>query len=196
VLATAGSPTKLMLLPIGVGEPRLVLNTDMGVYEPNWLPDGKAIVYTGIESGGRSRTYFLDLRGGTPRALAPPGFYGSNISPDGKVVLLRDENRQCWLYPISGGEPQKLNLVLNPNEFVLGFVDQGRSLLVRTANVPAQVFRVNVATGHRELWKEIAPADPAGVQTIAAMAFSADGKSYAYSVSRELSDLYVVSGLH
>lgn len=196
VLATAGSPTKLMLLPIGVGEPRLLLNTEMGVYEMNWLPDGKAIVYTGIESGGRSRTYFLDLQAGTPRALAPPGFYGSNISPDGKLVLLRDENRQCWLYPISGGEPQKLNFVLNPNEFVLSFIDQGRSLLVRTANVPAQVFRVSVATGHRELWKEIAPADPAGVQTIAAMAFSADAKSYAYSVSRTLSDLYVVSGLH
>ena len=54
---------------------------------------------------------------------------------------------------------------------------------------------MDLATGHRDLWKEISPADPAGVQSIANIKFSKDGKSYAYSTLRLLSDLYVVDGL-
>jgi hypothetical protein len=54
---------------------------------------------------------------------------------------------------------------------------------------------VELATGRREPWKEIAPADLAGVQGIPTVRFSADGKSYAYSTLRVLSDLYVVDGL-
>jgi hypothetical protein len=100
------------------------------------------------------------------------------------------------MYPISGGEPKKLNFILNPNEVCLRVFDQGRSVLVRNANVPAQVVRVDIATGHRDLWKEIAPADLSGVQSILAITFSQDGKTYAYSVSRFISDLYVVGGLH
>ena len=47
----------------------------------------------------------------------------------------------------------------------------------------------------RQPFKEIAPADPAGVQSIANIRFSADGKAYAYSTLRVLSDLYVVEGM-
>jgi len=66
---------------------------------------------------------------------------------------------------------------------------------VRTASVPVKVTRVDIATGRREPFKEIMPADPAGVQSIPTLRFSADGKSYAYSIGRILSDLFVVDGL-
>jgi hypothetical protein len=68
-------------------------------------------------------------------------------------------------------------------------------LLVRTPNIPVKITRVDIATGRREPFKEITPADPAGVQSIPTMRFSADGKSYAYSIGRILSDLFVVDGL-
>jgi hypothetical protein len=54
---------------------------------------------------------------------------------------------------------------------------------------------MDLTTGHREPWKEISPADPAGVQSIANIKLSQDGKAYAYSTLRLLSDLYVVDGL-
>jgi hypothetical protein len=56
-------------------------------------------------------------------------------------------------------------------------------------------MRVDLATGRRDPWMDIVPADPAGAQSIPDVKFSADGKSYAYSVVRLLSDLYVVEGL-
>ncbi len=106
-----------------------------------------------------------------------------------------DGNRQRWLYPIAGGDPQKLGVVFNPNERTMGFSADGKSLLLRTTTIPVQISRVDLTTGKREPWKEIVPADPAGVQSIPIIRFSADGKSYAYSVGRILSDLYVVDGL-
>jgi hypothetical protein len=77
----------------------------------------------------------------------------------------------------------------------VGFLNDGKSVLMRTRSVPVHVTRVDLATGHSEPWKDIVPADPAGAQSIPSLRFSADGKSYAYSVGRILSDLYVVDGL-
>jgi len=86
-------------------------------------------------------------------------------------------------------------LAIQPGEFVIGFSADGKSLQVRARTIPVEIFNVDMASGHREPWKEIAPADPAGAQMVFKIAFSADRKSYAYSVSRVLSDLYVVDGL-
>ena len=61
--------------------------------------------------------------------------------------------------------------------------------------MPLKITRIDLATGKREPFREIAPADPAGVQSIPSVYFSADGKSYAYTLGRQLSDLYVVDGL-
>jgi len=77
----------------------------------------------------------------------------------------------------------------------MSFFDAGKSVLLRTVTIPVQITRVDIASGRRELFKEIAPADPAGVISIPGIRFSKDGKSYAYSVGRVLSDLHVVDGL-
>jgi hypothetical protein len=39
------------------------------------------------------------------------------------------------------------------------------------------------------------PADTAGVSRIATVFLTPDGKSYAYNVRRDLSDLYLIRGL-
>jgi eukaryotic-like serine/threonine-protein kinase len=195
VLASVGSPAKLVLLPTGVGEPKQLTDDKTDHFNFAWLPDSKSIIYSAAESGHPARSYLLDTHGGTPRPVTPEGTIGGLPTPDGKFVLAVDAKRARWLYPITGAEPAKLNFVLNPDERVMGFFDGGKSLLVRTASVPVKVTRVNIATGRREPFKEIMPADPAGVQSIPTLRFSADGKSYAYSIGRILSDLFVVDGL-
>jgi eukaryotic-like serine/threonine-protein kinase len=195
ILAEAGSPRKLMLLPTGVGETRQLTDNKTDHRASAWLPDGKQIIYSMAEPGHGIRTYLLDLQGGNPRPLTPEGTAGYWISPDGKSLLASDLKTEWSLYPIAGGEPQKLSFPFNPNETTLGFSPDGKSLRVRTRTIPVQVFNVDLATGHSTLWKEIAPADPAGAQMIFGLTFSADGNSYAYSMSRTLSDLFVVDGL-
>jgi len=112
-----------------------------------------------------------------------------------KYLLAANGNREYSLYPIAGGEPQKMNFEVAPDEFVMGFFDGGKNVLLRTRTLPAKITRVDLATDRRQPFKEIAPADPAGAQSIPSMRFSADGKSYAYALGRFLSDLYVVDGL-
>ena len=58
-----------------------------------------------------------------------------------------------------------------------------------------QVVRLDVATGRKELWKELVPADSAGVTEVPAVIPTSDGRSYVYSYIRQLSDLYVVKGV-
>jgi Tol biopolymer transport system component len=194
-ISLVGSPAKLVLLPTGVGEPRQLTDDKTDHFNVGWLPDSKSIVFSSAAPGHSARSYLLDIAGGTPRALTPEGITGTNISPDGKSLLAVDGKRQRWLYPVAGGEPQKINAVINPDERIMGFFPDGKSLRLRTATVPSQITRVDLTTGKRDPLQQIAPADPAGVQSLPVIKFSADGKSYAYSIGRLLSDLYVVDGL-
>jgi serine/threonine protein kinase/sugar lactone lactonase YvrE len=195
VLSLVGAPAKIMLLPTGVGEPKSLTDDKVDHFNPIWLPDSKSIVYSAAGSGLPPRVYLLDLQGGAPRPLTPEGNVGLAVTPDGKFLLAADAKRQRSLYPVAGGEPQKLNMVIKDDERIITFFDGGKTLLVRTLSVPTQITRINLATGRREPWKEIVPADPAGVQSLPVIRFSADGKSYAYSIGRMLSDLFVVDGL-
>jgi eukaryotic-like serine/threonine-protein kinase len=195
VIAQDRSPASIVLLPTGVGEPKRLTDNKTDHFSSAWLPDSKSIVFSTAEPGHGPRTYLLDIQGGTPRALTPEGTFGSVVTPDGKFLLAIDLKRQRWLYPIAGGEPQKLNIAPTPDERIMGLSADGKSVLVRTRSVPAKITRIDLVTGKRELWKEIVPADPAGVQSIPSVRLSADGKSYAYSTGRILSDLYVVDGL-
>jgi len=195
VLSSDGSPAKLLLLPTGVGEPRQLTDDKIDHFNPAWCPDGKAIVFSAAEPGHEPRTYLLPLEGGSPRPLTPEGIFGGLITPDGKFLFALDSQRQPWRYPLAGGEPTKLHLTIDPKELTMGFMDDGKTLLVRNRNIPVQLTKVDLATGRRQPWKEISPADPAGALMIVGMRVSADGNSYAYSMGRVLSDLFVVDGL-
>ena len=72
----------------------------------------------------------------------------------------------------------------------------GKSLYVKgPGELPARVFRVNPFSGKRELWKQFAPSDLAGVVVVQGIVMTPDAAAYAYSYVRILSDLYVAEGL-
>jgi hypothetical protein len=71
----------------------------------------------------------------------------------------------------------------------------GRSVYVyHDDKTSAPLYQLELATGTRELITTLAPSDVAGVTTIVNVHMTADGKTYAYSFSRELSDLFLVDG--
>ncbi len=61
--------------------------------------------------------------------------------------------------------------------------------------MPARTFRIELATGRKEPWRDLAPPDRAGVTSIVDPHLAADGIHYAYSYLRNLSDLYLAEGL-
>ncbi len=195
VISSVGAPAKLVLLPTGVGETRELTDSKTDHYGMAWMPDSKSFIFSTEESGHGPRTYLQSIEGGATRPLTPEGTVGSLISPDGKYLGAGDDKHQRWLYPIAGGEPQKVNITVAPEESVMAFANDGKALLVRTRTLPVRISRVDIATGRREPWKTIAPADTAGLKSIPGLRFSTDGKSYAYSTFRILSDLFVVDGM-
>jgi hypothetical protein len=55
----------------------------------------------------------------------------------------------------------------------------------------ATILRVDLATGKSTPWKVLGPADRTGFVSVGNVTISRDGRSYAYSCARMLSDLYV-----
>jgi Tol biopolymer transport system component len=98
------------------------------------------------------------------------------------------------MFPIAGGSPSPIP-GLADGEYPLRFTPDGRTLYVWKRDVPAHVYAIDVASGRRELWKDLMPLDPAGIERISNVVVTPDGKSYAYTYSRQLSDLFVVEGL-
>jgi hypothetical protein len=78
----------------------------------------------------------------------------------------------------------------------VAFRSDGKVLFVyQRSAVPASVYSLDLATGKRQLWKEIAPADRNGVYRIDRVAIANDGQAYAYSYGRRVGRVIVIDGL-
>jgi Tol biopolymer transport system component len=188
-------PSPLVLYPTGVGEMKQLKNDGLNHMSGVFLPDGKRFVFTGTEPGHGARLYLESLDEGEAHAISMEGVASNVLSPDGKFIAARAPDRKTYLFPVEGGEPKPVGGV-QPDEFPTSWSSDGHSLFVITrGQIPAQVFRVDVATGQRTFWRSFEPADSAGIDTIRGVLVSADNKAYVYGYSRTLSDLYLVEGL-
>jgi serine/threonine protein kinase/Tol biopolymer transport system component len=198
IIPAPNSP--FLLLPTGTGEHRQVSPGGIGSEQAAaWLPDSRSIVFAGSEPGHGVRLYVQDIDGGKPRPISPegmtPALPGFVVSSDGKLVAAVGPQRKGALFPVDGGEIRPIPS-LAPGEYPLRFSPDDRSLYVwKRGDVPARVTRIDLETGRREVWKDLLPADPAGVERISNVLVAPDGKSYAYCFARLLSDLFVVEGL-
>ena len=161
-----------------------------------WVPDGKRILLNANEEGRGVRIWIRDFAGGKPRAVTPEGYRAIDrtISPDGRSVVARGPDRRFYVYALGGGEPVAIPGLASEVELPRAWASDGR-LYVSGREIPARVYLLDVATGKRELWKEFLPADSAGVAPFGAIRMTPDGKSYAYSFLRVLSELFVVDGV-
>jgi serine/threonine protein kinase len=197
----ADFPPSLLILPTGVGEVKNLRSYGLQQFAAlGWMPDRKGVYFAGND-GHDWRMYAQDLAGGAPRAFTPPLlvnpqlFESHQLSPDGEFVFAHDLNGSGWLYPLAGGNPRPV-AGLAPNDIWINWSGDGRAAyLYQDERTHAQVFRLDLLTGKRQLVTVLGPADPAGLTTIGPVKTTADGKSYAYSYDRSLSDLYIAEGV-
>ncbi len=187
----------IAILPVGPGEAKRFPLPGINVNAPFWLPNGKELLFVGNEAGHGLRVFRMPIDSGKPRPLTPEGLLSATIviTPDGSGFAAMNANRQTAMYSVAGGEPV-ICAGIQANERPYGFTADGSLLYVMSRGaLPAHVYRVNWKTGRREPWREIMPADSAGVNDISGVRLTPDGKSYAYSYVQELSELHLVEGL-
>jgi eukaryotic-like serine/threonine-protein kinase len=194
-LTMARSRQELRVVPVGVGEPRTItLPGNFDRYEGGrWLPDGRLLIGA-IERGSDPRLYVQKI-GGDLHAISPPGLMSPLVvSPDGRRVLVSINDKPLML-SVDGGEALPVNAI-EAGEAPVAWSADGQSVLVSRGRDQSRIVsRVNLKTGTRVAWKTLAPADLAGVRRLTGLHISADEKSYAYSYTQELGELYLVEGL-
>jgi Tol biopolymer transport system component len=185
----------LILLPTGAGEQRNLTTPGLHYDSVEWFPSGDKLLFTATNAAGHPVTYVQSVSGGPPRPVIKPGVRGERVSRDGSSLVGMDGGHY-QIFPLDGGASRPIPGI-QPGDRPLRWAADGASLFVqRNANGDPkfQIYRINVSTGKRELWKEIGPADPVGAQMVG-IAITPDGKSYAYSYQRDTSNLYLVNGL-
>jgi dipeptidyl aminopeptidase/acylaminoacyl peptidase len=197
IAQTQESPSQFKLLPTGPGEPRDLTKDNINHGWAHWFPDGKRILFTADEPGKGVRFYVYELASGKSQVISQEGVNGTafTLSPDSQQIAAIGPDQKGYLYPVAGGDPRPI-AGLNPGEQPITWSGDGRSLYVyQPGELPARVYRVDVQSGQRSLWKELVPSDPAGVENIGPIYMTPDAKTCVFGYHRMLADLYLVEGL-
>jgi len=194
---TQDTPAQLRLLTTGAGEARDLTKDNMNHTWARWFPDGKRILFSGNEPGQGVRLYAYDLATGKTQPVTPEGVDGNAffVSPDSQSIAGIGPDRKGYLYPVAGGEPRVIP-GLNPGEQPITWTSDSKSLYIyQPGELPASVYRLDIQTGKRTLWKQLLPSDPAGVETIGPILMTPDAQTCIFGYHRMLADLYLVEGL-
>ncbi|HTM00799.1 MAG TPA: protein kinase [Candidatus Omnitrophota bacterium] len=195
--AVGDAATQLVLLPCGAGEGRAIPAEGLESINARFFSDGVSICVMGHEPGHGPRLYKLDTVTGKYEAFSEEGisFFDVLLTSDDQFVASMSPDRKMMLYPVAGGAPRPIQGVL-PTERGIRFSQDGTGLFVfARGELPSKVYRVDIATGERKLWKELSPSDPTGVEGLTTVRMTASEDCYAYSYAQRLNDLYVVEGL-
>jgi Tol biopolymer transport system component len=202
---SAGRGSAFVLLPCGAGDTKTPDARGHHFEEAAFFPDGQRILLQAIDPGHLPRSFVLDLGTGAMQAIGPEGASCLVVSPDGKDAACELRNGEGAVYPIAGGTSRPIPGLRAGKEKPLLWSADGRSLFVGPRGKPGpstdpsaafRIFRLDLATGKRELWHEFAPPNRAGLLIAGYyFAMTPDGRSYAYSYLNAPSDLYLVTGL-
>jgi eukaryotic-like serine/threonine-protein kinase len=189
---------QLVVYPTGAGEPKLLSHPGLQVRDAAWLPDGRRFLMTAAGPGRPSRVYLGDVEGGAPKPVTPEGFQAARgaFLLDERRFVARGPDQKATLFSLEGGEPVPVPGI-SPADLIVRLDPKDKTVWVQSGReMPAHVLRLDLANGKETPLREFAPADPTGVVALFAIRTSQDGRSYAYSYARILSDLYVVEGLN
>ncbi|MBA0087454.1 MAG: hypothetical protein HRJ53_20915 [Acidobacteria bacterium Pan2503] len=193
-----GPLPRLALLPTGPGEEKHLPSSGLTeYYSAAWFPDGNQVLFVAAGSDGQPRSYVQSVNGGQPRAITDETAQAVLVSPNGKMLAAVGPAGGYQLRPVDGGDPRPIRGALAGDQLLQWSAD-GRFLYVQGLSDSAVIFfRLDLATGRREPWKTIEPADPVGVIGIqpAAVHITPDGRSFVYSYWKVLTELYLVDRL-
>jgi eukaryotic-like serine/threonine-protein kinase len=199
LIRRVGGSHRLVSVPTGAGQERTLTDERLEPSAAGWIGDGTRVVVTAREPGQPFRSFALDAQGGNLQPITPPGVTGTLVSPDGHWLLAAAPGQAYARYPVAGGSPAAID-GLDPDDEPVRWSGDGRVIYVRRDFQPddpdvIDVFRVEVATGRRALWKRIRPTPFARMADLMPVAIGRDEQSFAYTTWRSANDLFLIQGL-
>jgi hypothetical protein len=203
-VATRSPDNRLMVVPTRAGETREILTGGLDrIWITDWSRDSKQLLFAALGKDNVRRLHRCTLPGGAiEQVSSAPLLWGMYVPNSGDVLAYSGAETPAFRRLRGDGRPAEAVPFLNSDDFPVTFSPDGRHLYIYRYNlavgaldVPAKVYKVDMATGKRSLWRELAPADPLGVRAISHIWVTPDAASYAYTAVRNLGELYLVSGL-
>ena len=184
---------RTLIFPVGVGTTKEVAaNLDKLHY--SFFADDRHLLLQGYEAGHALRCFSQEIDTGKMTPVTPEGVSACVGSLDGQTFAAPDLAGKLTLYPVNGGAPRTI-----PGDTTgmipIRFGSDGTLYASHQNELPLRIFQINVTTGRQQVVTTLEPGDASGLIGISPVALSPDGKSYAYSYRRTLSELYVVEGL-
>ena len=193
IIKSDSDQTTLNLVPLTPGEPRTISGHKLKYDFVRFFPGGDRLLVGGELAGGTARLFVQALDGSAPVPLAASTYLSHPaISPDGTQIAGVDADRRLMVLSVNGAEPRVIATDFAPA--VLCWDRSGKTLLAQNDSVPATLLRVDLETGKYKAWREVAPADLAGVSHIWPAVLSDDEHTIVYSFLRNMSELFVVDG--
>jgi hypothetical protein len=185
---------QLLAYPTGPGETKTFSFPGLRPLRCAWLPDGRRFLLLAAAPGREPRVFVVNVDGGEPRPLTSEGA-AVFVPLDARRCAVRNVDGSVRIVPVDGGEPTAV-VGIGPTDVVLGpSAREGWIYLRHGRTVPANVVLSELATGREEKWKELMPADATGIIAIPSIRILPDGRAWAYSYGRILSDLFALEGL-
>ena len=186
---------KLLLIPTGAGEVQTLSAGKLHYQSARWLSDTQHVLVSASDDAGTIRTYSQEVSGGELKPLSPPDVSVVVSAPDGKSFLGVTTEKQYRVYSVDNGAAREV-LGITPEENPIQWLSDNRTLLVRRrVGIPVAVYKLNVMTGRRSLWKQFDAADKVGVNGIPFINVSRDGAHYVYAPGHAFSVMYSVDGM-
>ncbi|GEM_PF-489040 len=188
-------PRQFILYPTGAGEAKVLIPDATSYLERcDWFPDSKRVLLRTIDADRKMRNYICDIDTGDLKLVLQGERVGAMITPDGKSFLSRGQAQKTMLYPLEGGEPRPIN-GLEEADIPLQWSNDGKAMFVVQGDAPVKIYRLDVATGKREIVKEIVLPNLPGILHQDSLLLAAEGKAYAYGYSNFLSNLFLIEKL-
>ena len=209
----------VVLYPLGAGQPRILplagVRPPFNIHWALFFPDGKRLLlsvnfgdpvgacrgsaFPCADPAANSRLYALDIETGRAERLTPAEQSAGTsmthpFSPDGRRLLATvADDRPYGIYTLDGGSFEDIGLSLS--DLPIRWSSDGRYVFYgsRTWKDQRLLYRLDLRTRRKELWKELPPVDALG--EVDWVVTTGDGKGIAYTYERAQADLYLVKGL-
>lgn len=194
------------VVPTGAGVARPLAMGDLEpiLSEGAWVPASdpgspEGIIIYARRNQEAVRLYYVPLDGSAPRAVTPADLPLASqfptVSGDGRNVAVVTAEGVPVEFGMDGSGPRVLSGT-RPGDLPLRYHRDGIHLFVQASGaIPLQLYRVNLQTGERTLWRELSPGDPAGVVSVDRVQMSDDGLVQVYSHRRHTAALEILEGL-